>query len=102
MQQIAVEPIGLQPRQRALACLDGSSAGCVARQHLRHEKNLIASPLDRPRHKRLGLAIHLGGIDMGHAEIDAALERSDRGGVVAAVHLPGPLPDDRDVCAGIA
>ena len=47
VQQVAVEAVGLQPRQRALAGLDRAGAGRVARQHLRYEKNLVAPPGDR-------------------------------------------------------
>ena len=41
----------------------------------------------------LGIAIHFGGIDMGHAEIDAAAQGCDRAVAIAAVDIPGALPD---------
>ena len=34
--------------------------------------NLVASTGDGFGNHQLGIAIHFGGIDMGHAEIDAA------------------------------
>src|SRR6185295_10795936 len=63
----------------------------------------------------LRVAVHLGGIDMGHAEIEAAAQGSDCCGAVASVEVPGALPDHGNralrrsesatfhpICAGIA
>ena len=72
MQQIAIEIIGLQALQRTLAGGDGAAARGVARQHFRDQEQAVALSRDRVRYHELRIAIHLGGVDMGHAEIDAA------------------------------
>ena len=102
MQQIAIETIGLQPLQRSLAGGDGAAPRGVARQHLRDQEKPVALARDRIRDHELRIAIHLGGIDMGHAEIDATPQRRDRSLAVAAIEIPGALPDHgyvRAVCA---
>ncbi len=48
---------------------------------------------DRLRDHALGVAIHLGGVDMGHADVEAAAQRRDGGLAVAVVEIPGALPD---------
>src|SRR6266481_4570023 len=93
MQEIAIEPVGLQPLQRALARGDSAAPGCVARQYFRDQENLVALSGDRVSDHQFGIAIHLGGIDVGHAEIDATAQRGDRGLVIALVDVPGALPD---------
>src|SRR6201995_562141 len=69
----------------------------VARQHLGDEEQFVASTRDGVRDDGFGVAVHLGGVDMGHAALDAALERRDRLFAVAAVEIPGALPDHGDV-----
>src|SRR5438445_13793062 len=93
MQEIAIEPIGVQPLQRALARGDGAAPRCVARQYFRHKENLVALPGDRVSDHQLGIAIHLGGVDVDHAEIDATAQRGDRGLAIAMVDVLGALPD---------
>src|SRR3954463_9132763 len=93
MQQIAIEPVGPQPLQRAVACGDGAAPRRVTRQDLRDQKDIVAAPSRRLGHDEFGIAIHFGGIDMRHAEIDAPAQRRDRGGAIAAVDMPGALPD---------
>ncbi len=102
MQEIAIEPVGLQPFQRTLAGGDRAAPRGVARQHLGYEIQFVAFAGDRIRDDELGVAIHLGSVDMGHAEVDAALERRDRLFAVAAVEIPGALPDHGDVGAVLA
>src|SRR5690606_35048920 len=68
----------------------------------RHQEHLVAPAFDRRGDKRLGLAIHLGRVDMRHAKVQPAPERGDRAGVVAAVELPCPLPDDGDLAVEAA
>src|SRR5438552_14737642 len=65
----------------------------VARQYFRHKENLVALPGDRVSDHQLGIAIHLGGVDVDHAEIDATAQRGDRGLAIAMVDVPGALPD---------
>ena len=93
MQQIAIEPIGLQSFQRALASCNGATPRGVARQHLGDQKQIVAVARDRLRNDELGIAIHLGGVDVGHAKFDAAAQRRDRALAIAAIDIPGTLPD---------
>src|SRR5262252_5417928 len=73
----------------------------MRREHLGYEKDLIPPAGDRPPDQFLRLTgpIHLGAIDMRHAEVEAALERSDRAGRVRRLDIPGALADDRDFAA---
>jgi hypothetical protein len=57
---------------------------------------------DGLRNHKFGVAIHLGRIYMGHAELDAAAQCRDRALAVAAIDVPGALPDQGDVLAGMA
>src|SRR5882672_705747 len=47
MQQVAIEPICLQPLERTLAGGDGAAPRGVARQNLRDQKNIVALSGDR-------------------------------------------------------
>ena len=42
-------------------------------------------------------AVHLRGVDVGHAEVEAPPQGGDRGGAVVALDVPGPLADHRDL-----
>ena len=63
------------------------------------KNSLVALARDGIRDHELRIAIHLGGVDMGHAGIDAALQCGDRALAVAAVEIPGALADDGNVSA---
>jgi len=104
VQQVAVESIGLESRQRALAGRDRSRARRILRKHLGDEEDLVAAPADRLRHQLFGGAgaVHLGGIDVRQAEVEAASQRGERGGPAILLDVPGPLPDDGDVQCGAA
>jgi hypothetical protein len=102
VQEITVEPIGLQPRQRTLASRNGAAARRVVRQDLGDEKDLVAPTRDRLGYDELGIAIHFGGVDVGHAEIDTASECRNRGLAIALVDVPGALPDHGYLLAGVA
>src|SRR5262249_33322390 len=95
VEQVDVEPIRPEPPERRLAGGDRALAGGVSGQHLRHEEDLVAPPGDRLPDDLFdpARAVHLGGVDMGHAGIDAGTERGDRSPPVA-LHVPGALPDD--------
>src|SRR5215475_11014468 len=73
----------------------------MRREHLGYQKDLIPSAGYRPPDQflRLTRPIHLGAIDMRHAEVEAALERSDRSGRVRLLDIPGALADDCDFAA---
>ena len=104
MQQIAIQPVGAQPRQRRLARADRALPRRIAGQHLGNEEHAVALPGDRVGHDRLGAAIHLRRIDMGHAKLDAAPERRNRPGLaltgLVTAHLPRALPDHRHIPPG--
>src|SRR5450631_943653 len=102
MQQIAIEPVGFQSRQRTLARGDGAAPRRVARQYFRNQEDVVAPPGDRLGNHQLGIAIHLGGVDVGHAELDATAQRGNRALAVAAVDIPGALPDRRYLRAAFA
>src|SRR4029079_13008217 len=102
MQEIAVEPVGLQPLERALAGGDGAAPRSIARQHFRDQKNLVALARDGVGDDQLGIAIHFGGVDVCHAELDAAAKRCNRALAVAAIEIPGALPDHGNVRAALA
>ena len=72
MQEIKVKPVGIQATQATLAGGDGVLAGRILRIDLAHQKDLIASAVDRLGNELLGLAlaIHLGCIDEGEAEVE--------------------------------
>src|SRR5689334_13788130 len=73
----------------------------MRREHLGYEEDLIPSAGHRPPDQFLRLTgpIHLRAIDMRHAEVEAALERSDRAGRVRLLEIPGALADDSDFAA---
>src|SRR5207245_1007113 len=45
----------------------------------------------------LGGAVHLRGVDVGHTELEAPAQSGDGGGAAAALDVPGPLADHRDL-----
>ena len=88
--------------QRALAGGDGAGARGVVRQHLGDEEHLVAAAGDGLADDALGgaVAVHLGGVDVVHAEIEAAAQRRDGRAAVAVFDVPGALADHRHVAAG--
>ena len=74
MQQIAIQPVGLEMAKRALASGAHARLRGVVRQHLRDEKDLFPASGDGLADDRLraSVAIHLGRVEMGQAEIEPA------------------------------
>ena len=97
VQQIAIEVVGAETLQRTLARLDGAPLRSIAWQHLGNQEHFVAPALDGIGHDQFGVVIHLGGVDMGHAEVEAVTQRCGGGGAIAAVDVPGALPDHGDV-----
>lgn len=99
MQQIKVDPVGLEAAQAALAGGDGRPAGRVVRIDLAHQEHLVASVSDRLGDEFLGpaLAIHLGGIDQGEAEVETEPERCNllRAARPVLRHVPSPQAERR-------
>jgi len=97
VEEVDVEPIGPQPRERALARRDRTAARCVLGEDLRDEEHVVAASCDRlpdPR-LRLAVAVHLRGVDVRRAEVEPAPQRRDRRGALAELEVPGALADDR-------
>ena len=78
-----------------LAGLDRALRRRVVRQHLADDEQSVAVALHRLGDDLLGdaVAVHLGGVDQGDAEIDAEPQRLDLVGMAAAAfaHVPGAL-----------
>src|ERR1700758_1683877 len=93
VQQITIEPVGFQPLQRTLAGRNSAAPRRVAGQDFRDQENLVAPPGEGFGDHQFRIAIHLGGIDVGHAEIDTPPQRRDRVLAIPLVDIPGALPD---------
>src|SRR5215510_9684261 len=100
MQQVAVQPISVEAGERALAGLNGPGTRGVLGKDLGDQKDLVAPPGDRLADDLFSVAVHLRGVYMVHAEIDAPAQRGDRQGAVAGIDVPGPLADHRDLVVG--
>ena len=102
VQEVAVQPVGLEARERPLAGRDRPAPRGILRKDLGDQEDLVASPGDRLGDKILGGArqVHLRGVDVGHAEIEAPPQRIDRRAGVFVVVVPGPLADHRDLALG--
>jgi hypothetical protein len=72
----------------------------MLRHHLAHQKCLVTPVTERLGYKFFGraLAVHLGGIDHGHAQVDGHLQCGD---FIASLlrpfcHPPRALTEDRN------
>ena len=98
VEEIDVELVGAEPRQRRLARGDRAAPRRVMRQDLGDEEHLLAAAGDGLAHDPLGRAraVHLRGVDMRHAEIEPAPQGRDRALARAALDVPRALADDCD------
>ena len=96
MQQIEIDVIGAQSTQAALAGRNRRFSAGVVRIHLGYYSDLIAPAGDCTRDDFLGaaVAVHLGGVDERHAEVEAERERRNfvRRALAPLAHPPRPLP----------
>ncbi len=103
MQQVKIDPVGLEPLQAALAGLDHALLRGVVRQHLADDEQPVAMPGDGAADDLLGgaAAVHLGRVDQIHAEVDAELQGGLLVGGAAAVlaHMPGAEAEGRHAFA---
>ena len=85
-----------QAAEARLARAQHPRARGVLRQHLGDEEDLLAPPRDRLADQLLDPAgaVHLGRIDVGHAQVEPGAERSHRRGTAVALHVPRPLAND--------
>jgi len=99
VQQIEVDMIGAQPLQAARAGRRHAGARGVVRIHLADHEGPVALAGDRLRHHLLGaaVAVHLGGVDQRHAQVEAEAQRGGLvlGAALALTHPPGALADGR-------
>ena len=81
VQQVEIQPVGAQPPQAGLTGALKPAAARVLRVGLADEEDLVAQAVERLPEEalRLALAVHLGGVDHGHAEFDARAERPHLG-----------------------
>jgi hypothetical protein len=79
MQEIEINPVGLEPPQASFTIGDNAGARGVLWQHLGHDKAFVTPPFDGFSDDLLGdsVAIHLGGVDQRKPEIDAEPKRRD-------------------------
>src|SRR5690348_7819628 len=96
MQEIAVEPVGLEPLERGFAGAPRSTLGSIGGKHLGDEKDVVAPAMDRFADDRLGGtgAIHLRRVDVAEAQIQTAPQRRDGHGPVGVLDIPCALADD--------
>ncbi len=103
VQQIQIEPFGLQPFQALLARGLHTAPAGIVRIDLADEEHVVAHAVQRFAQQRLGraVAVHFGGIDERHAEFDAFAQRGDLGGTARRLlaHLPRALPQFRNALA---
>src|ERR1700730_8260559 len=64
------------------------------------QKNLVPYPDHCLAEERVGIAVHFGGVDMGHAEFNAAPQSSDRGRPIRLVEVPCALAYGRHFTRG--
>src|SRR3954469_24108803 len=97
MQQIEVEPIGFQALEAALAGFDDPLPAGVPGIDLADKEDLVAATCNRLPGDLLGaaFAVHFGGVNQRHAEIEAMSEALDFdiGLAVILPHLPGAKPE---------
>ena len=93
VQQIEVEPIGLEPLEAALAGRNGTFARGVVRIDLAHQEDVVPAAGHGFRQHLLGaaLAVHLRRIDQPDTEIEPELDRRHLGRPLrlALAHAPG-------------
>ena len=98
VEKIAIEAVGPEPLERPLAGGDRPIPRSVVRQDLGDEENLIAPPGDRRADQCFSVArtVHLGGVDMRHAEIETPTQSGYRHRGIRLLDIPGSLADDCD------
>lgn len=100
MQQIQINVVRAQAPEAGFTRTGHALLAGVVRVDLAHQEHLVAPAADGFADDFLGapLAIHLGGVDEGHALVDPQLQCRDFGATPVRVfaHAPGALADDRD------
>ena len=103
VQEIEIEPVGLEPLQAALAGDDGAFARSVVGVDLADEIDLVAQAPHGLADDLLGLAlaVHLGRVDQPDAELEPQLEGLQLGPPfrLALAHAPGTEAQHRHFLA---
>ncbi len=121
VQLVQVDPVGAQASERVF---DGTThvragslgppghrGGEIGVPELRGQHDLIAAPLERLPHQRLGqtelATVHVGGVEESHARIDRRIEHRARsveclGGGSRSSEVVAPESDRRDAESGAA
>ena len=104
MQQVAIEPVGAQAGERALARGPHARPRSILRRHLGDQKDFVAAPGDRLADQLFGgaVTVDFGGVDMVHAEIEPVPQCRDRGRAMGLVEIPGADADHRHLASGRA
>src|SRR5262249_1896259 len=104
VKQVHVEVVDAQPPEAGVASGERAAMGRVAGQDLAHDEELFAPAplvllvLDEVAEHLLAaaVAVEVGGVDVGEAEVETERERVALDLAVARrAHLPGSLADDR-------
>ena len=92
VQEIEIEAIGAEPFETALAGRDRAFSAGVVRIHLADYKQAVAPAGDRSRHDflRAAVAVHLGGVDERHPEVEPERQRGRFGRRARLVLAHGP------------
>lgn len=95
MQQVHIEIVRSQAFEAVVTSPQRPFVRGVRRQNLAHQECLFSSAFDDGSNNGFRLTIHLGRIDVVHAEIEPDPERL----CAFLSELPRPLSDDRNVDA---
>ena len=100
VQQVAIEPVGLQAGKRCLAGGDRAPAGRVLGHHLGDQEDRIATAGNRLADDRFGRTapVEFGRVDVAHAKVEAAPQGRDGACPRRPLEIPRALADDRDRC----
>ena len=105
MQQVKIEPIGLEPREATLAGHHNAFARGVVRINFAHQENLVPAPGQGFRQHFLGttLAVHLSRVDQPDAEIEPQPDGCDlrRPLRLSLTHVPGAETQHRHLVTAL-
>src|SRR5580704_12901306 len=95
VQEVTIQAIRLEPTQRSFASRNRCTPGGILRKNLRHQEHFVAPPGNRLTNQPLDAAraVHLRGIDVLHADIEAQAQSGDNRSRIFVVVVPGSLAD---------
>src|SRR5205823_13028277 len=104
VQQVQIYLLHAEAAQAALAGGRCSAPGRVMRVDFGDQEDLVAATSNRFADQLLSraFAVHLGGVDQGHTEVDAAPQGCELACTAAFVfaHFPCTQAEGGDCCAG--